>query len=53
MPPAFLAVKCDDAYCPSRMRCHRFTAADGPNQEFGQFDRRGDPSCSWFMPRRG
>ena len=43
--------KCNDALCPSKEYCYRFTApASEYLQSYGVFKREGEDSCNMFYP---
>lgn len=45
---------CADGSCPSRMKCHRFTAKPSEfRQSYMVFDRKGEDRCDSFWPNYG
>lgn len=45
--------KCLDQTCPSRWFCERYTAPDGYQQSYTDFDRYGREKCRAYLPNKG
>jgi len=45
---------CKDETCPSRKKCHRYTAiACNDMQTYAAFDRQDKDKCEYFWPDEG